>query len=323
MKVMAILFSFFIMAEATSNPCREAFFEKKQVFSTYRYATIVPAPSAARVAVMTGKQCSIYVLSEDKERWEGPFSLGYGHNFQTGDIWPPFWQRGKNGKELLVLDQRKDTGVSVEKGRIVSGHLQGDAKSSICEPQTGRLLRPIGNIRDEDKAQMQILLHQQKERTSNIPASRSALVDKECEVLKHEEIEVLYDLSPTSTSILCQFVGVNDGDFDEPLVSLDLISGKRVAFPIQGHRSILAGAMHGCYSPDGKWVLMRYSYGPDDEHASGGYLQLFDTQGKFVCEIAEFYGDVGAPIGEHFWLHNNWLIYFDGHDLNFAKFKWQ
>jgi hypothetical protein len=78
--------------------------------------------------------------------------------------------------------------------------------------------------------------------------------------------------------------------------------------------------MWGSFSPDGKFVLMQYSYGPDD-HYSGGYLQLFTNDGEFVEELAEFPEDAFAPAGAHVWLSNGWLVYSDGKDETvFLKF---
>ncbi|HPO15539.1 MAG TPA: hypothetical protein PLI09_19005 [Candidatus Hydrogenedentes bacterium] len=314
MKLTSVLIFFFIWSGSpVSNFDLQALFGDKQMFSINRNACIVPAPSANKVAIVTSKECSFFELSEDGEHWEGPFSVEHGYNMQVGDEWPPFWLHEKSGKEVLVLDQRKEVGVCLEKGRIVSGSFHMRDKRDVCEPETGRLCRPLTSFREKDKAQIMKLLSLKKKTIGDIHPEQKKDAEKKYKEIDPENIYALYDLSPKNTSILCRFKS------DGPLVSLDLSSGDRITFPIKGRPRVLDSDMYGSYSPDGEWVLMQYSYGPDD-HYSGGYLQLFDKYGHFVCEVAQFYDDVPAPVGQHFWLHNNWIVYFDGHDLIFQKF---
>ncbi len=108
-------------------------------------------------------------------------------------------------------------------------------------------------------------------------------------------------------------------DADSPTIRNSPSSGKKVEFPIHERPAPEAGRDVGTFSPDGKWVLMRYSYGPDEHHA-GGYLQLFDREGRFAFEIAKFAEDTYSPTGEAHWLHNNWIVYYDGRNAVFTKF---
>ncbi|HPO13132.1 MAG TPA: hypothetical protein PLI09_06770 [Candidatus Hydrogenedentes bacterium] len=314
MKLASVLMYLFILAGShESNIDSKAFLGEGQVFSIDGKVCIIPAPNANKVAVVSREECSFFELSADRERWAGPFASGQGLDFHIGDEWPPFWVCGKNGKEFLVLDQQKEVGVCLENGRMISGVLQGTDKPDVCEPETGRLRRPLVSFRNKDKEQIQKLLSLLKNNIRNTPPDQKTDTRKKCESAEQANIYELYDISRKNTSILCRL------NSEAPLISLELKSDKRISFPIERHPQVLDSDMHGSYSPNGEWVLIQYSYGPDD-HYSGGYLQLFDKDGHYILEIAKFYNDVTAPVGHHFWLYNNWIVYSDGHNLVFRKF---
>ncbi len=71
--------------------------------------------------------------------------------------------------------------------------------------------------------------------------------------------------------------------------------------------------------PDGEYLLAQYGYVHLD-HYGGGFLLLFTKDGRFLEEVAEFYDDVGSPVGFHEWLNNNWIVYSTGKELVFRKF---
>ena len=97
---------------------------------------------------------------------------------------------------------------------------------------------------------------------------------------------------------------------------LDLKTGTTTAFPVHEHPRVLNDGMSGTFSPDGKYVLISYSYDPDD-HYQGGHLQVFTVDGEFVAEVAT---SEKFSIAQAYWLHNDWIVHGVAERICFVKF---
>ena len=283
------------------------------------------SPSGNYLAVVSGFECLMFAATDDGDaRWRGPFSAPNGgfigtkenpESIQESRRMMPFpiyrWTRLPDAKEALVLNPSTNRAVVLTGNHVDEITTSSEIEWQPLDTETGRLRKcGFDAPRDyADKIQSTYLeirgpaspsdgfVTPNDTRAANLPDAPFSIAD----------------FSPQHDRVLCRPTE------DDPLISLNLQTGDRIAFPIHERDRALPRDMSGSFSPDGEYVLMQYSYGPDD-HYAGGYLQLFTKDGQFVEEVAEFHKDVGQPVGFHEWLNNNWIVYSNGKELVFQKF---
>lgn len=221
------------------------------------------------------------------------------------------WTRLSDGKEALVLNPLTNRVVVISGNDVKETTTSSEIEWQLLDSETGRLRRAGFDAPRDYANEIQTTYLDIKGRAE----ARSGFVtrnDSRAANLPDAPFSIA-DFSPQHNRVLCRPTE------DDPLVSLNLETGERIAFPIHERDRALPRDMGGSFSPDGEYVVMQYSYGPDD-HYSGGYLQLFTKDGQFVEEVAEFHKDVGQPVGFHEWLNNNWIVYSTGKELVFREF---
>ncbi len=276
------------------------------------------SPNAEQVAIIGQFDGAIFAISDDGETWLGPFEFDGGYysrvNGETKKkpLSEMGWVRQDDGGEVYLLDPDTKRAVTVTSGAVQYSETSGKPYAEKIDEATGRLSHPRpGMGREYFEARKSLY----NEIRGTSPAQGGFVARREIKPeLLPESIVGLADISPSKDRILCRTTE------DSLLSILDLHTGGEIALPIQDNRPpALPGRMSGSFSPDGEFVLVQYSYGPDD-HYAGGYLQLFDVEGKYVEEVAEFHKDVAHPVGFHEWLSNNWIVYSNGKELVFRKF---
>jgi len=251
------------------------------------------APSEQRLAVVERFRTTVYVLESGLwQAYEAPLGyLGSEREPRRPLDWPPFGWTGPEGAEVFVPNRAAGNALAFQG----VGGLRTVAFNGEPEP-----FHPTRNAELHEPSYERL----RDEADRNSPAD-APLPDSIC---------CLTQVSPDGQRVLAR---VTDKD---PLVSLDLRTGATVSFPLMGRPRALPADMSGSFSPDGEYVLVQYSYSPDD-HYGGGFLQLFSAEGVFLEEVAAFHEDVPAPVGFHTWLSNGWIIYGDGKSLHFARMK--
>ena len=104
------------------------------------------------------------------------------------------------------------------------------------------------------------------------------------------------------------------------VLGVNLRDGTRTRFEISG-RDRHVDFTQSRFSPDGRYVLVHFAYGPDNDRAEcPGYLQLFDVEGNFVQEVAKFESnDVSWDFGFSSWLKGDWLVYVNNGRVTFCR----
>ena len=276
------------------------------------------SPSAEQVVIIGPFNGVIFSISEDMLIWEGPYEFEGGfYSTENGvrklkSMSSMGWVHEPDGTEVYIIEPDTKRAATVKNRSIEYRIATGDLLTEYIEQSTGRLLFPrLGMGKEYFDAR--ISLYQDiRGRSASLPGfvSRGEIRSE----LLPETIVGLGDISPQGDRLLCRTRE------DTLLGILNLHTGTETPLQIQNGRDrALPGDMGGSFSPDGEYVLMQYSYGPDD-HYAGGYLQLFTKDGQFVEEVAEFRKDVSQPVGFHEWLNNNWIVYSNGKELIFQKF---
>ena len=283
------------------------------------------SPSGNYLAIVSRFDCLMFAATDDGDaRWRGPFSAPNGgfigtrenpESNQESRRTMPFplyrWTRLPDAREALVLNPITNRAVVLPGNRVLEITTSSEIEWQLLDAETGRLRKfGLDAPRDiADRIQSTYL-----EIKGPDPATGGFVAQSESRAANLPNAPFsIFDFSPTHDRVLCRPTE------DDPLLSLNLQTGERIAFPIHERNRALNEDMSGSFSPDGEYVLMQYSYGPDD-HWGGGYLQLFTKDGQFIEEVAEFHKDTFAPVGYHAWLNNNWIVYSTGKELVFRKF---
>ncbi len=276
------------------------------------------APSTDLVAMIGPLNGVIYSLTEDKSTWEGPYEFEggfYGTRNGVKEL-KAFaslgWVQEADGIEVYIIEPESKRAAALKDGQIEYVIATTDLVVNHIDDSTGRLLFPHFGMGQEYFDERLDLYQDIRGRSPSQPGFVSR--NETRPELLPETIIGLGDISPQGDRLLCR-------TREDALPGiLNLRTGEKIPLPIQNDRPrALPGDMGGSFSPDGEYVLMQYSYGPDD-HYSGGYLQLFTKDGKFVEEVAEFHKDTFQPVGFHEWLNNNWIVYSTGKELVFRQF---
>jgi len=274
---------------------------------------LVVAPSEKQVALVAQYQTEIYTLNETTQIWQQhKADFGFlgtsSERWKSGGRWPLFGWTVTGQREVFVPNVSQGKGVVISGGNIEPVQTDSDIARAQFDAESPKV-PGIWTLKPQEqqafKDEVYPLLTEQAARLREIKAIR---VQKELPGTIHR----LLDISADGTRVLCRVTE------EEPLTSLNLMTGETTDFPIHDRPRTLPGDGVASYSPDARYVLVQYLYGPDD-HYAGGYLQLFTVEGEFVAELAEYSDDVGYPAGFYAWLSNAWLIYGDGKKLNFMK----
>lgn len=295
---------------------------EKQVFPLLQSGAFASSPTGQQFAVVSRFTCQLYRFDSASDRWRGPYEADKGGYFGrkeepdidqgTRPTVPLFgWTIQPDGIEALVLNPVTNRAVILSGTKFTDLIASSDILTDLYETQTGRLRKTTLDAPPDVASKLQGIYLDIKGRD---PAAGGFVsLDGLEQADLPETLEVLWDVSPSHDRVLCRPTE------SDPLLSLSLLTGERIPFPIRNRPRALNDDMSGSFSPDGEYVLIQYSYGPDD-HYSGGYLQLFTKAGEYLEEVAEFSKDVPAPVGFHQWLHNNWIVYSNGKELVFQKF---
>jgi hypothetical protein len=271
-----------------------------------------PSPSARILATRCSQgRWSFFELSEDGSRWLGPYFYEPWERIHWWKGTDFGWTKGPDGSEVLGLGYGRNLGVMVKDGTVVETNFEGSVPHPLFEPETGRTYWEAFTGKAEDMfaglaERYESLKRAALEAANHKGFSTPALPDS---------VYMMYDISPDGIHVFC----VLTLRYPDPLLCLDLTTGHLTMFQAEGHPRFLAGDHNGCFSPDGKWVLMRFQYHPDD-HYSGGCIQILTPDGRFVRELTTVAEDIGARPGWSYWLHNDWIAYADGHRLFFRKY---
>ena len=280
-------------------------------FDNKLHSFIAPSPSAEIVAVVSKFETSFYALRDDGPLWRGPYVVAVGYLGVESDAkrptaWPPFlWGADDSGAELFFPSQQLDFALKLQGNRVELVDAASPASPSPTEAQTGRLSRLYYKA-NESQSIEEILtsLH-------FFSSNRSGFVTRN-EVRSADlpqSLHMLADVSPKGDQILGRPTS------KDPIVSLNLRTAETTTYPVHNHPRVFPDYITARYSPDGEFVLMSFSYGPDD-HYIGTHLQVFTVGGQFVKELVAF----GKRIRGVYWLHNNWIVYCINDKIIFEKF---
>jgi hypothetical protein len=298
--------------------------EERSVKLPERY-WVLPSPSGEFVAVLTREQSLIYHLHGDE--CSGPATHDEGPVFRAGtsyESWRPRWVTGGDGKETLILDAHEKRGIKVSGMKWVevsmpdidlekSGSKEEHIRCRNKAAGASCLLTPLLEAKKRkekpwDAIDYTLDLKLQLERASS--NGRHYLVQED-----QIEIEFLVSIHPELDRVIAYT------EDQSRLICANLDTGSARELEVVGHHGVGGSYATAQYSPDGKWILACFNYGPDD-HYGGGYLQLFTSEGIFVEELASFPEDVASPAGESFWLPNDWIVYSDRFMIHFLKWRY-
>lgn len=300
-----------ILLISVAATAQDGGFGKPTTFPLEPNAKIVPSATGGSVAVTSKFSTEIYNL--DGDDWMGPMRTEAGYLGSRNDpvrpgSWPNFGWAYESKTEMFVVSKEADKAVTITSAGLELIAATASIYDSFLD-EVGRLRMPVigqeAAFREAAASRYQELRGRDVSSTGFVSATKPDLP---------ESLYAIADFSPRGDRVLGR------PSEDDPLLSLNLLTGERTVFAIQKHPGVSPSGMSGSFSLDGAYVIVQFSYGPDD-HYAGGFLQLFKSDGTFIEEVAEFSKDAPQPTGFHEWLATNWLVYSTGEEICFRKFQ--
>lgn len=314
---LLILICFTSTAAIGANPFARIW----ESYSIESSPKILVAPSEKQIALLWQHRMELYAVDEFDSHWTRHLiDTGYygTEEFPVLGSSAYGWVLTDKGEALMPHRDATD-GFTAKTGAIQSLQLRLGSKSKHPDLLSRRMPDRWTSSHEERKAFEREKYEVLKAHAQVIRQQRGAeLVSPLPESLESIQADpfiiALQDVAPDKDRIL-----VARKDY-EPPISLDLVSGERISFPLVKPGRSQPRFQTGRFSPDGQYVLVLFEHGPDDNEG-GGFLQLFRADGAFVEEIGEMPPEGFSPRGFHDWLSNGWILFCDGEQLHFARLR--
>ena len=320
---LVVLSLAFAICEASHGKAALVIIE--QVFDQVHSPFIFIAPSESQISFSFRHRTELFKLDKEQGHWvKHEIGIGFAGSessrIEVTHLAPGWsgWVVSAN-REVFLPHRESEEGYTADSDKLEVLPAGMHLRSTHSDPLSWVARNPWAESFEELKAREHAAYQALKAHAQVIRQQRGAeLVSPLPESLESFQADpfiiALQDVAPAKDRIL-----VARKDY-EPPISLNLVTGERISFPLAKSGRSQPRFQTGRFSPDGQYVLVLFEHGPDDNEG-GGFLQLFRADGAFVEEIGEMPPEGFSPRGFHDWLSNGWILFCDGEQLHFARIQ--